>query len=129
MNDKPTILVGLAVVLLGLTFPVWHSLAPGRSVEPPDLELPAGRLRCVEETPYMRAHHVDLLDQWRESVVRDGNETYVSEAFGESHRMSLTGTCMACHTNRRTFCDRCHAYVNVAAELNCWECHVDPSNP
>ena len=126
MNDKPRILLGLVVVLAGLTFPLWYSPATGRSAGPPALELPAGRSRCVEDAPYMRAHHMDLLSRWRDSAAREGNKTYVSKRFGESHEMSLTKTCLGCHTKRRAFCDQCHTYANVARNLTCWDCHVEP---
>jgi hypothetical protein len=141
MNDRPKIVVGLAVVLAALTFPFWYALAGGRSGAPPDLELPAGQTHCVEDRQYMRAHHMELLDQWRTAVVREGKQTYVSKAFGQSYEMSLTKTCMGCHTSREAFCTKCHSYMNVQASqtlqpfapgrpsrqgIYCWDCHVAP---
>ncbi len=126
MNDKPKIVVGLAVVLAGLTFPLWYQPARGRSPEPPALELPAGRSRCVEDAPYMRAHHGDLLRQWRDWAVREGSTIYVSRRYGESHQMSLTRTCLRCHASPKAFCDRCHTYANAVGSITCWECHVEP---
>lgn len=126
MNDKPLIAVGLTILLGGLSFPVWHALSACRSAEPPALELPSGRLRCVEDARYMRAHHMDLLREWRDAVVRQGHTSYVSKASGQRYERSLTRTCLGCHTSQRTFCSQCHGYVNVRPSLDCWSCHVDP---
>ncbi len=121
MNDKPIIFVSLALALVVLTFPFWYALAAGRS-DPPDLpDVPPGR--CVEERSYMRAHHAELLNEWRRKVVREGGNVYTSSS-GEKIVMSLTGTCLGCHTNRETFCDTCHDYANVRPD--CWDCHVTP---
>jgi len=126
-GDKPRILVGLAVALVGLTFPLWYSLAAGRGAGPPTLELPAGDTRCVEDGPTMRARHAGLLNEWRDAVVREGRTTYVSKAYGQRCQMSLTRTCLGCHTNRAAFCDQCHTYAGVRPSLNCWSCHNDAS--
>jgi hypothetical protein len=140
MNDRPVIIVGLVMGLLLLTFPFWYTLAAGSSASPPDVELPDGQ--CVEDGPYMKAHHMELLEQWRNAVVREGATTYVSKAYGKRYPMSLTKTCMGCHTNRETFCYRCHEYANVSSlhdlspcpgeqkpqrGIRCWDCHhVEP---
>ena len=55
-------------------------------------------------------------------VVRNGETEYMSTS-GEPHTMSLTGTCLSCHSNRDTFCTACHDYANV--EPTCWDCHVE----
>jgi hypothetical protein len=138
MNDKPVIFVGLVVGLAALTFPFWYTRAAGPPGPPPQLELPSGQSTCVESAAYMRAHHMELLDQWRNAVVREGRSTYVSEASGKSYPISLTKTCMGCHTNRETFCYRCHEYANVSSlhllspcpgdrgpqrGIGCWDCH------
>jgi hypothetical protein len=123
MNDKPKILVGLAVGLVALTFPFWYTLAAGHGDASPQLDLPAGKTQCVERKEYMRAHHMEMLDQWRQEVVREGNaEPYVSRAFGTEHMKSLTKTCiMECHANQEAFCDRCHTQAGVRP--TCWDCH------
>jgi hypothetical protein len=124
MNDKPVIMVGLVAGLVLLTFPFWYTRAAGRAGAPPDLELPDGATPCVEDREYMRAHHMELLDRWRDAVVRKGDQApYVSQTFGTKHKKSLTKTCMACHTSRETFCDKCHEYANVASAIRCWDCH------
>ncbi|MGC8642906.1 MAG: sulfate reduction electron transfer complex DsrMKJOP subunit DsrJ [Isosphaeraceae bacterium] len=137
MSDRPKIIVGLVVGLAGLTSPLWYTWAAGHPQSPPQLERPGGQ--CVEDREYMRDHHMQLLDQWRTAVVREGQRMYVSKAYGTSHEMSLTKTCMGCHTSRETFCDRCHEYAGVASlhplgqfgtaqlaetrGIGCWDCH------
>ena len=64
-----------------------------------------------------------LLNQWRDSVVRNGERVYVADD-GTKYNMSLTKTCLDCHANREKFCDECHNYVGL--EPYCWNCHVTP---
>ncbi len=124
MTDKGRITAGLVVFLVVVTFPVWYAFGPTGDAAPPDLELPKDSTQCVEDTEYMTANHMDLLNRWRDAVVREGKREYTSNAFGTRHEMSLTRTCMNCHSNRETFCARCHDYVNV--QPTCWECHIEP---
>ena len=140
MNDKPVIIVGLAIALIILTFPFWYSVTAGAPGTPPDLTVPDGK--CVMDTEYMRAHHMDLLDEWRDAVVRKGEKTYHSETLGKDVEMSLTKTCLLeCHatndvgekasvqldlspSNRDMFCHQCHDYAGV--QPSCWDCHLEP---
>jgi hypothetical protein len=123
MRDKVTILAGLAVFLGLVSFPVWHSLGDTEDTMRPDLELPADASECIEPTAFMTANHMELLNQWRNAVVRDNQQDYTSSS-GERHVMSLTGTCLDCHSDRETFCDRCHTYADV--QPTCWHCHLAP---
>ncbi len=123
MNDTPKIVAGLGLALIGLTFPIWYTLAAGGLAEPPQLELPAQQSQCVESREFMRAHHMELLNQWRDEVVRDGDVSHVNIS-GKAYPKSLTRGCMSCHASKANFCQRCHDYANV--RLSCWECHVAP---
>jgi hypothetical protein len=123
MNDMPKIIAGLAVGLVVLTFPLWYTVAAGGPGEPPQLVLPADESQCVESSQSMRAHHMELLNQWRDEVVRQGKTSPV-EIGGKQYPKSLTRGCMSCHTSKENFCERCHNYANV--RLTCWECHVAP---
>lgn len=123
MNDKPRIVAGLVIVLVVLTLPFWYALATTEPTARPDLELPEGHARCVRDTAYMRANHMDLLNQWRDAVVRQGDEEPV-DVDGTKYPKSLSRGCMACHTSRANFCSRCHQYANVRP--TCWDCHVEP---
>ena len=125
MGDKGKIYFGLAVFVILITFPFWGRLAagdalPGRA----ELEYPANEDACVEDTPYMRASHMDLLNQWRDDLVRNGDPEYTSIATGQTFEKSLTKTCLSCHEDRDAFCTRCHDYADV--QPTCWECHTTP---
>ena len=127
LYDGGKIIAGIAVFLIVASVPFWYGR--GKAVPPPDLKLdtPAiERLKeklCVETAPYMRANHMKLLGAWRESVVREGNRSYRA-ADGKVYKISLTGTCLECHSNKDQFCDRCHDYAG--AKPNCWSCHIIP---
>jgi hypothetical protein len=121
MRDRALIIGGLVLCLGLLTWPAWRALAVPPP-PPPELVRPANATRCVASTDYMRASHMVLLQEWRESVVRSGVRTYQT-AGGQVVSMSLTGTCLrACHTDKSKFCDRCHDYAGV--KPTCWNCHV-----
>jgi hypothetical protein len=122
MRERGVILVGLAVFLAVATFPLWYACVAGGKGARPEIEKPAGESSCVEEKEFMTARHMELLDQWRDAVVREGRKTYVSKATGRVHEMSLTRTCMKCHQDQARSCDRCHDYAGV--HPYCWDCHV-----
>ncbi len=118
LYDGGKILVGLGTFLGIVTAPAWYGL--GHRGAPPELEKPANAKECIEPIPVMRARHMELLDAWRNAVVRDDQHVYVATT-GLSHPISLTGTCLRCHADPAKFCDRCHAYAGVDAY--CWDCH------
>jgi len=126
MFDAGKVLTGLAIFLLLLTFPLWYG--KGRTA-PPALSLDTPEIRklpvraCVEPTSYMKTSHMELLDRWRDAVVRDGNHLYANHE-GKQFSMSLSHTCLGCHSNKEKFCDACHSYSGVRP--NCWSCHVVP---
>ena len=102
-----------------------YGLTIGDGAEAPKLELPNPQQHksCVAETEYMRSSHMDLLDDWRTVVVRDGVRVYKGHD-GVEHDISLSQTCLGCHENKEAFCDRCHDYVGV--EPYCFDCHNVP---
>ncbi|HKJ01576.1 MAG TPA: sulfate reduction electron transfer complex DsrMKJOP subunit DsrJ [Longimicrobiales bacterium] len=123
MSDRPRIVAGLGLFLVLAAYPVWSALASTGDPSPPVLARAQDSAGCVEDTLYMAAHHADVLNAWRTSVVRDGERFYTSTA-GRQWEMSLTGTCLQCHDDSQAFCERCHTYAQV--ELTCWGCHVAP---
>lgn len=123
MYDANKILVGLAIFLCLITFPIWYLAASGKIAFAPKLVIPAEEKQCVEPKEYMRTRHMNLLLDWRESVVRQGIRTYVA-SDGKEYRISLTGTCLDCHENKGEFCDRCHNYLGKKPA--CWNCHIAP---
>lgn len=119
------IIAGLIVFVVLLTFPFWYS--GGKAAETLEVELSPKAKKaghCVEPKEYMRREHMQLLNDWRDAAVREGNRTYVN-AKGESYTISLQNTCVDCHSNKDKFCDKCHDFMGVSA-LYCWDCHLEP---
>ncbi|MDJ0763342.1 MAG: sulfate reduction electron transfer complex DsrMKJOP subunit DsrJ [Myxococcota bacterium] len=123
MYDGPKIIAGLIVFLVLALFPFWYTAASGQGGVRPDPKLPEGKTACVASKEYMNPYHMDMLDDWRDLVVRDGHRM-VATRDGEKVEMSLTKTCMDCHANKETFCDECHTYLGV--DPYCWDCHIEP---
>jgi hypothetical protein len=128
MYDKGKVLAGLAVFALLFLSPVLVDMVTAPTLEQPDLE-PAKQLArqmgvtgCIEDTAYMKANHMDLLNQWRNLVVREGYREYTAQKDGHTYEMSLTNTCLKCHSNYQDFCNRCHTYQEVRPF--CWDCHL-----
>ena len=127
MYNPGKIVPGILIFLALVTFPFWYG--KGGTAVPPSLPLDTpeiqklGVKKCIEPTPYMRASHMELINGWRDAVVRDGNYLYVNHE-GKKFIMSLSQTCLKCHSNKEKFCDACHNYSGV--KPNCWGCHVVP---
>jgi hypothetical protein len=102
---------------------MWFTHAFGDPGFRPEPKLPAEQQECVESPEYMKAWHMDLLNRWRDSVVRDGNRLYEAQD-GERHKMSLTDTCLRCHSDHEQFCNQCHKFAGV--DPYCWDCHIQP---
>ena len=123
MKDKKFIFGGVIIFILIATFPFWYN--QGKAAPPPELELTAAAKAakvCVRSTEYMKAEHMQLLDLWRHQVVRNAKRTFVNSS-GQEINMSLSNTCLDCHSNKAEFCDRCHNYASVRPY--CWDCHID----
>ena len=123
MYDAGKILVGLVVFVGLVVSPAWYTAAHHKLSHVPDLQKPVEGKQCVESTPFMRAKHMNLLDEWRDSVVRDGMHSYTA-SDGRTYEMSLEKTCLHCHTEPAKFCNRCHEYL--AVQPSCWNCHQQP---
>ena len=127
MHNRGKIIGGLLIFLVLLSSPFWYG--KGRTAAPPALPLDTPEIQrlavkeCVESTPYMKASHMELLEKWREEVVREGNRLYVNHD-GKPFSMSLSRTCLGCHSNKEKFCDACHSYSGVKPA--CWGCHTVP---
>lgn len=129
MRDMPKILLGLTIFVLLAVFPIYYNLASPDLADAPELEVQTanvpGKTECVIPGEEMRTEHMDLLMEWRDDVVRHEDRTYV-DGHGRSFEKSLTNTCLDCHANKDTFCDRCHNYMNVSPY--CWDCHIIPQD-
>ena len=123
MYDGGKILIGLIIFILLCTFPFWYNFG-NAAYEAPELEMPEEEVECVESTEWMRANHMELLDIWRDKVLREDKAKYKSTTMEKEVEISLQNTCMDCHDNKKKFCDRCHETASV--NPYCWDCHVAP---
>jgi hypothetical protein len=122
MYDQGKVFAGLAIFVVLLTFPFWFNL--GGAAPAPEIKLSAkaeAAKACVE--PNMTVAHMQLLDTWRDTVVRSAQRIYVNSS-GKQFEMSLSNTCLDCHVEKAEFCDKCHNYAAVSPY--CWDCHIDP---
>lgn len=121
--NKDQVVAGLVIFIALVSFPFWYN--HGKAAPAPKVELTkeakAAKV-CVRPTEFMKAEHMQLLDLWRDTVVREGKRMYVNEA-GKAFNMSLSNTCLDCHSNKAEFCDRCHNYASV--DPYCYDCHID----
>ena len=151
MYDGGKIIAGLIIgvgLLMSPFFFNWGSAAKAPVLELTEKAKDAGQ--CVASTPFMQVWHMQLLDEWRHMVVREGlrftdlesgdlptriisgargiltGETarFYEDETGRIYYKSLQMTCMDCHYNKTRFCDRCHDFVGVTP--NCWDCHIEP---
>ncbi len=76
--------------------------------------------KCIATKEFMRANHMRVLNEWRNSSVREGNRIFVAPN-GSKLEKSLN-TCLGCHKNNKLFCFNCHMYANVKPK--CWNCHI-----
>ncbi|WP_417133561.1 sulfate reduction electron transfer complex DsrMKJOP subunit DsrJ [Rubneribacter badeniensis] len=113
-----------ALFCLAVLSPFIVNLANAAPAPEASLDTPAinalSQKECVADAAYMRDSHMQLLDEWRNDVVRTGSRE-CEGASGQVYEKSLDGTCLECHSNREEFCDSCHDYAGV--QPYCWECH------
>jgi hypothetical protein len=123
MNDKGKIIAGVIVFFALVTFPFWFSMGKAEPKPEPVLTPKALEAKaCVRDKAWINANHMQLLNEWRDAVVRNGERMYVN-LEGKSFDMSLSNTCLDCHSNKVEFCDRCHNYAAVSPY--CWDCHIE----
>lgn len=121
--NKGLILAGLVVFLIAATSPFWGNF--GTAAPVPELiltEKAKAAKTCVFPKAEMKTEHMQLLDVWRDTVVREGKRIYINSE-GKSFNMSLSNGCLDCHSNKAEFCDRCHNYA--AVDPYCYDCHID----
>ena len=155
MYDGGKIIPGLIIGLCLFLSPFIYNAGKAAKAPVPELTAKAKEAKaCVAPKPYMTAWHMQLLDTWRQEVVRDDNRYYdtnvdlswdygldykllenwrrfttasdvqASGTPGKIYYKSLQETCMDCHSNKSKFCDECHNYMGVAPY--CWDCHIAP---
>ncbi len=119
MYGKEKIIPALIIFVVVMTLPFW--VQGGKASETPKPDIPQGVGQCVEAGIDMKTSHMQILNTWRETVVREANRVHISED-GRKFSMSLTNECLRCHTDKTKFCDRCHNYMAVSPY--CWDCHL-----
>jgi len=118
--EKKIIIGGLLIFLITALFPfIWSNL--GENPLPSAMVENSSEEPCVLPSTFMRSSHMQLLDEWRDDVVRRGNSQFVS-TDGRVFEKSLSKTCMECHSMQQ--CENCHQSLNV--HTYCWDCHVLP---
>lgn len=124
MYNAKYIIPGLLAFIAIITLPVWLNIATPKYVYP-EVQLPSGpgKEQCVEPGEWMRANHMGLLIDWRDKALREEKRVYVA-SDGKTWETSLQNTCMACHSNKVEFCDKCHNTNSVSPY--CWDCHIIP---
>jgi hypothetical protein len=114
MYDKNKIVAGLVIFVAIVTLPFWYNLGKATSAPEPKLSEKAKAAKeCVVPKVDMKSEHMQILDLWRDTVVRDANRASTGE-----------DSCMGCHENKAEFCDKCHNYASV--DPYCWDCHIAP---
>ena len=126
MHDTGKVITGLVIFLALIAAPVWYNLGSGQAGNVPVLDKATGEGSCVRDSSYMTVNHMDLLNEWRDQVIRDG-ERFETTSDGQRYEKSLTNTCLGCHKSKERFCDRCHNYLSV--DPYCWDCHIVPEEP
>ncbi len=126
--NKNMIIAGLAIFVIAVLSPVWFNMVTTTQAapEPELLGKAKTEKKCVLDKYEMRANHMSLLDEWRDSVVRDADRLYTG-TNGHTFNMSLStgeNSCLGCHEDKEKFCDSCHTYASVTPY--CWECHTNP---
>lgn len=126
--NKNMIVTGLVIFILVILSPFWLNIFTATQAAPePELLGNAAQVKkCVLDKYDMRANHPSLLDEWRDSVVRNAQRQYKAEN-GHMFNMSLStgeNSCLGCHEDKSKFCDQCHTYASVYPY--CWECHTNP---
>jgi hypothetical protein len=130
--NKGPIFLGILVFLALAFFPFYYNIGKVNAKPEPKVDTPAiqewekqyGKKECVESKEFMRTDHMQLVNLWRDSVVRDMNRVYISTTNHKKFNMSLQNGCIHCHSNKKKFCDECHNYM--AVKPFCWDCHIQP---
>ena len=124
MQPGRTRIAMLALVLSGMTAAACAD-EPGANGDSLLPFIPEGRgAQCVEDTPFMRRNHMELLKHQRDETMLKGVR---------STQYSLK-ECLNCHvvygadsvpvtvSSPTHFCRSCHDYAAVS--IDCFECHA-----
>lgn len=124
MYNAKAVIIGIVIFVAIFSSPFWTSWI-GQDYTKTGVVLPAGEKECIEDTEFMRAQHMRLLDEWRDQALRAENRVYESALNGKKWVISLQNTCLKCHSNYAEFCEKCHVANSVYPY--CWTCHIIPT--
>lgn len=124
MYNAKAVIIGMVIFVAIFSSPFWMGWI-GQNYTKTGVTLPTSEKSCIEDTEFMRAQHMRLLDEWRDQALREENRVYVSALNGKKWVISLQNTCLKCHTNYTEFCEKCHVANSVYPY--CWTCHIIPT--
>ena len=113
--------IGLVVIIASI---LGGMAVAGESVPLPQLPKAVKGDRCVEDTPFMRRNHMELLRHQRDETLRKGvrSKKYSLKNCINCHVTERADGTIASIKSRDHFCSSCHAYA--AVKLDCFECHA-----
>ena len=88
MYNKGLIVSGLVIFVLLVTFPIWFNGLDAGPLPKPELP-PGGEKECVAPAAEMRDSHMQLLNVWRDDVLRNSNRVTVTVG-GVNDKASIT---------------------------------------
>ena len=124
MYNAKAVSIGIIIFVVIFSSPFWTGWI-GKDYTHTGVVLPEGEKYCIENTEFMRANHMRLLNEWRDQALREENREYVSALTGRKFPISLQNTCVKCHNNYAEFCEKCHVANSVYPY--CWTCHIIPT--
>ena len=104
------VLIGLVIFVGLVTFPFFYN--KGRAIAKPEPKLDTPAImqlqdkKCVEPRDFMRAELMRLLNDWRDSAVRDGKRLYVNLRGQAVRYICRIPVCIAIRTRRNSY--RCY---------------------
>ena len=113
----------VAIVVVIILLPLGYSVVSSAFSQGAPLPEESDGDYCLGDVPlkYMRFHHMDLLKEVRDEIVREGSGEV--EFYGELRKVELDD-CRECHPSREEFCNRCHDPVTLYPD--CFRCHEYP---
>lgn len=124
MYNAKAVITGIIIFVAIFSSPFWAGWI-GQDYTKTGVVLPREEKQCIEDTEFMRAQHMRLLDEWRDKALREENRVYISALNGKKWVISLQNTCMKCHSNYAEFCEKCH--ISNSVYPYCWTCHIIPT--
>ena len=88
LYNAKAVTVGIVAFLVVCTSPFWAGFGSSDYTSP-KVSLPKDAKECIEDTAFMKAEHMQLLNEWRDQALRQGNRVYVAKN-GKKWNISLS---------------------------------------